>query len=76
VGNGRGKADSEELQASHYAQREISVMALQYVRAGHCRELEAQALAKIMSSPSLRLEFERAGAKYEAAMARRKTKAA
>jgi hypothetical protein len=51
---------------------EINLMAEQYLQAGHWRELEALALAKIMSSPTLRPEYERAGAKYEAAMARRR----
>jgi hypothetical protein len=59
---------------SHYAQREITLMAQQYLR-GHWRELEAQALAKIMSSPKLRAEYEKEGQRYEAQMAKRKTEA-
>jgi hypothetical protein len=57
---------------SHYAQREISLMAQQYLQAGHWAEMRELALAKIMSSPRLRAEYEAEGLKYEAVMARRK----
>jgi hypothetical protein len=61
---------------SHYAQAEIYLMARQYLQAGHWAELEAQALAKIMGDAKLRLEYEKAGLRYEAQMARRKPAAA
>jgi hypothetical protein len=62
-------------QPCHYAQREISLMAEQWLQAGHWRELREQALAQIMSSPRLKAEWDREGLKYEAAMARRKAAA-
>jgi hypothetical protein len=61
----------ENCKPSHYAQAEISRMALQYLQAGHWQELREQALAKIMDDAKLRAEYERAGAKYEAQMAKR-----
>jgi hypothetical protein len=56
---------------SHYAQAEISKMALQYLNEGRWAEFKAQALAKIMSSPTLKAEWDREGLRYEAAMAKR-----
>jgi hypothetical protein len=56
---------------SHYAQAEISRMALQYCNAGHWQELREQALAQIMGDARLRAEYDREGLKYEAQMAKR-----
>ena len=56
---------------SHYAQREITQMALNYLNAGRWPELKALALAKIMSSPKLKAEWDREGLRYEAAMSKR-----
>jgi hypothetical protein len=57
---------------SYYASAEISKLAEQYLQAGHWAELEAEALQRIMASPSARAEYEKAGFKFEKAMARRR----
>jgi hypothetical protein len=56
---------------SHYAQAEISRMALNYLNEGRWAEFKALALAKIMSSPKLKAEWDREGLRYETAMAKR-----
>jgi hypothetical protein len=59
------------MKPSHYAQREISQMAQQYLQqAGNWSRLRDQALERIMASPKLRAEYEAEGLKYEAAMAK------
>jgi hypothetical protein len=67
------KAQNHRL--SEYAHREISEMPMRYLNEGNWQRLEARAYEKIMATPTLRADYEKAGAKYEAAM-RRKTKAA
>jgi hypothetical protein len=47
-------------------------MAQAYLAEGHWPRLEALALERIMACPKLRAGYERAGLRYEAAMARRK----
>jgi hypothetical protein len=56
---------------SHYAQAEISKMALQYLQAGHWPSLREQALKKIMATPALKAEWDREGQRYQALMSRR-----
>jgi hypothetical protein len=71
----RDQLKRRNCKPSHYAQREISQMAQQYlVEEGNRKRLEAEALAKIMASPKLRADYEAEGRKYEAKMARRLAK--
>jgi hypothetical protein len=67
----RDRLHAKNMKPSRIAAAEISRMAQQYLNEGHWPELEAQALGRIMASPSLRLQYEAAGRKYAAAMARR-----
>ena len=60
------------MKPSRIAAREISEMAQAYLAEGHWPRLEALALERIMACPKLRAGYERAGLRYEAAMARRK----
>jgi hypothetical protein len=62
---------AEGKRPTHYAQREISVMAQAYLE-GHYAELEEKAYARIMASPRLRAEYEKEAAKHERQLAKRR----
>jgi hypothetical protein len=62
----------EGAKPSHYAQRELSLMAQQYLHAGHWPVMRDLALARIMATPVLRAQYEAAGERYEALMAKRR----
>jgi hypothetical protein len=68
----RDQLKRRNMKPSHFCMAEISKMALNYLNDGHWQELRQQALAKIMSSPRLKAEWDREGRRYEAAMSKRK----
>jgi hypothetical protein len=55
----KDRPKAQGKQPSHYASAEISRMAQGYLE-GHWRELEAKALERIMASPRLRADYEKA----------------
>jgi hypothetical protein len=65
----RLKAANEK--PSHWPSAAISKLALAHVY-DHWPEFKALALAKIMRTPALKAEWDAAGAKYDAQMARRR----
>jgi hypothetical protein len=66
----RARLKAQNHRLSDYARREISGMAMRYLNEGNWQRLEARAYEKIMATPTLRADYEKAGAKYEAQMAK------
>jgi hypothetical protein len=66
----RDRLHAKNMNPSRIAAAEISRMAQAWLNEGHWPELEAQALAKIMSRPELRARYEAEGLRYERQMAR------